>query len=182
MPVAMASDEERLASRSFDGLEPHELAQLYRLMSRIQLATPLRRTRRYERARRGRRVDLRRTLRTSLRTGGDPIRLAHRRRRDRAPQARDAVRHLGLHGAVRARLPAIPDVRGRQRPERRDVRLRDAPHAPHARARVAQPRARDPARGRRSAGLVERHAHRRCAQGSSTTGTDAAAWPAEPLS
>jgi uncharacterized protein with von Willebrand factor type A (vWA) domain len=81
VPLAMASDEERLASRSFDGLEPYELAQLYRLMSRLQLATPLRRTRRYEKARRGRRVDMRRTLRTSLRTGGDPIRLAHRRRR-----------------------------------------------------------------------------------------------------
>ena len=81
VPLAMASDEERLAGRSFDGLEPHELAQLYRLMSRLQLATPLRRTRRYERARTGRRVDMRRTLRTSLRTAGDPIRLAHRRRR-----------------------------------------------------------------------------------------------------
>ena len=81
VPLAMASDEERLATRSFDGLEPHELAQLYRLMSRIRLATPLRRTRRYEKARRGRRVDMRRTLRTSLRTAGDPIRLAHRRRR-----------------------------------------------------------------------------------------------------
>ena len=49
MPLAMASDEERLRRKSFDALEPHELAQLYRLMSRLQLATPLRRTRRYER-------------------------------------------------------------------------------------------------------------------------------------
>jgi uncharacterized protein with von Willebrand factor type A (vWA) domain len=81
VPLALASDEERLAGRSFDGLEPHELAQLYRLMSRLRLATPLRRTRRYERAREGRGIDLRRTLRTSLRTGGDPIRLARRRRR-----------------------------------------------------------------------------------------------------
>ena len=74
----MASDEERLAGRSFDGLEPHELAQLYRLMSRLQLATPLRRTRRYERGRRGQRIDMRRTLRS------EP---AHRRRSDppRAP-------------------------------------------------------------------------------------------------
>jgi uncharacterized protein len=77
----MASEEERLAGRSFDVLEPHELAQLHRLMSGLQLATPLRRTRRYERGRRGRSIDLRRTLRTSLRTGGDPIRLARRRRR-----------------------------------------------------------------------------------------------------
>jgi len=81
VPLAMASDEERLAGRSFDGLEPYELAQLYRLMTRLQLATPLRRTRRYERGGRGQRIDMRRTLRGSLRTGGDPIRLARRRRR-----------------------------------------------------------------------------------------------------
>jgi uncharacterized protein with von Willebrand factor type A (vWA) domain len=81
VPLAMPSDEERLAGRSFDGLEPYELAQLYRLMARLQLATPLRRTRRYERGRGGRGIDMRRTLRTSLRTGGDPIRLARRRRR-----------------------------------------------------------------------------------------------------
>jgi uncharacterized protein len=81
VPVAMASDEELLGRRSFDTLEPHELAQLYRLMSRLELATPLRRTRRYEKGRRGGRIDMRRTLRASLRTGGDPIRLARRRRR-----------------------------------------------------------------------------------------------------
>ena len=39
-------------------------------MSRLELATPLRRTRRYERGRRGERIDMRRTLR------GEP---AHRR-------------------------------------------------------------------------------------------------------
>ena len=79
--VARASDEELLSKKSFDALEPHELAQLYRLMSRLELVTPLRRTRRHERRRHGERVDLRRTLRTSLRTSGDPIRLARRRRR-----------------------------------------------------------------------------------------------------
>ena len=81
VPLAMASDEERLAGKRFDSLEPHELAQLYRLMSQIELATPLRRTRRHETGRGGRRIDMRRTLRTSLRTGGDPIRLARRQRR-----------------------------------------------------------------------------------------------------
>ena len=81
VPLAMASDEERLAAKRFDGLEPHELAQLHRLMSRLRLATPLRRTRRHERGRHGARIDMRRTLRASLRTGGDPIRLARRRRR-----------------------------------------------------------------------------------------------------
>jgi uncharacterized protein with von Willebrand factor type A (vWA) domain len=70
VPLALASVEEQLGHRSFDALAPHELAQLYRLMSRLELATPLRRTRRYERGRHGERIDMRRTLRASLRTGG----------------------------------------------------------------------------------------------------------------
>ncbi len=81
VPLALASDEELLGHRSFDTLEPAELAQLYRLMSRLELATPPRWTRRYEKGRHGERIDMRRTLRGSLRTGGDPIRLARRRRR-----------------------------------------------------------------------------------------------------
>jgi uncharacterized protein len=81
LPVAIASDTERLAGKSFDALDPDELAALYRLMSRLELATPERRTRRFQRAPHGRRVDLRRTLRGSLRTGGDATRIAHRRRR-----------------------------------------------------------------------------------------------------
>ena len=48
VPLALASDEEVLRRKSFDALEPHELVQLYRLMSRLELATPLRQTRRYE--------------------------------------------------------------------------------------------------------------------------------------
>ncbi len=81
VPLAMASDHDRLARKRFDALEAHELAQLYALMSRLQLTTPLRRTRRNEKGRHGQHVDLRRTLRASLRTGGDPIRLARRHRR-----------------------------------------------------------------------------------------------------
>ena len=37
LPVARAGDEELLRRRSFDALEPHELAQLYELMSRLRL-------------------------------------------------------------------------------------------------------------------------------------------------
>ena len=134
-------------------------------MSRLQLATPLRRTRRYERGRHGQHIDMRRTLRAQP---------AHRRRPDparapapphRAAAARDAVRHLRLDGAVRPRLPAVPHLRRRQRSERRGVRVRHAADAPHARARLAQPGARDPARRRGGARLVERHADRRRAEG-----------------
>ena len=81
VPLAMASEEEVLTAKSFDALEPHELAELYRLMSRLELATPRRRTRRHEKARHGERIHMRRTLRRSLRTGGDPVRLSRRRRR-----------------------------------------------------------------------------------------------------
>ncbi len=80
VPV-LASDEEVLRSKRFDTLSPDELARLYRLMSRMRIATPLRRTRRAKRDRHGERIDMRRTLRGSLRTAGDPIRLARRQRR-----------------------------------------------------------------------------------------------------
>jgi uncharacterized protein len=80
VPV-LASDEELLRTKRFDALEADELAQLYRLMTRLRIATPVRRTRRAQRARHGERLDMRRTLRGSLRTAGDPIRLARRRRR-----------------------------------------------------------------------------------------------------
>jgi uncharacterized protein with von Willebrand factor type A (vWA) domain len=52
-------------------------------MARLLLATPLRRSRRARRARRGERIDLRRTIRAGIATGGDPVRLAQRRRRER---------------------------------------------------------------------------------------------------
>ena len=78
---AVASDEEVLRAKRFDALEPDELRQLHRLMSQLSLATPHRLTRRAERRRHGRRIDVRRTLRGSMRTGGDPIRLARRERR-----------------------------------------------------------------------------------------------------
>jgi uncharacterized protein with von Willebrand factor type A (vWA) domain len=100
IPVPVApSDEEVLRSKRFDALAPEELAQLYRLMGRLEVATPRRRTRRAERDRRGERVDMRRTLRGSMRTGGDPIRLSRRRRR-----------------AVRRRMVMLCDISGSMEP------------------------------------------------------------------
>jgi uncharacterized protein with von Willebrand factor type A (vWA) domain len=83
VPVALdtASDEEVFSTRNFSALNAAELAALYRLMVRLQLATPIRRTRRKKRGRRGEHMDMRRTLRQSLHTGGDPIVLARKRRR-----------------------------------------------------------------------------------------------------
>jgi len=81
VPLALSSTEERLAEKSFSALEAHELVLLRRLMEKLELATPQQISRRTRRARHGRQLDMRRTLRGSLRTGGDPIKLARRRRR-----------------------------------------------------------------------------------------------------
>ena len=81
IPILSASEEEELSEKHFSALAVHELAALYRLMVRLDLATPLRRTRRRKRGRHGEHMDMRRTLRNSLKTGGDPIKLARRRRR-----------------------------------------------------------------------------------------------------
>ncbi|MFP5364395.1 MAG: vWA domain-containing protein [Thermoleophilia bacterium] len=81
VPLQEASQEEALAQKNFQALNAEELALLYRLMVRLQLATPDRTTRRKKRGRRGEHVDMRRTLRKSLHTGGDPIVLARKRRR-----------------------------------------------------------------------------------------------------
>ena len=100
MPVpVLASNEELLRTKRFDALGPDELVGLYRLMTRMRIATPLRRTRRSERDRRGERIDMRRTLRGSLRTAGDPIRLARRRRR-----------------VVRRRIVMLCDISGSMEP------------------------------------------------------------------
>jgi len=76
---ALATAQERLAGRDFSTLSPDELAQLVVLMRQLRLATPLRRSRRYEAGSRGRRVDLRTTLRRAQRTGGYPVTLARHR-------------------------------------------------------------------------------------------------------
>ncbi len=77
----MASDVEALKRKSFDACTPEELAALRRIMRRIQLTPPRRRTRRTQPARRGRNPDLRRTVRESLRVHGEPAELFWRQRR-----------------------------------------------------------------------------------------------------
>jgi uncharacterized protein with von Willebrand factor type A (vWA) domain len=78
--VALASREELLRTKSFAELTREELVVLAELMRRLRLRVPSRRTRRREPARRGD-PDLRRTLRHSFRTGGEPVERAWRTRR-----------------------------------------------------------------------------------------------------
>ena len=79
----MASDAEALRHRSFAACTPEELAAVRRIMARIRLTPPKRRTRRTQRAPSGRAPDLRRTVRESLRMHGEPAELFWRRRRVR---------------------------------------------------------------------------------------------------
>jgi uncharacterized protein with von Willebrand factor type A (vWA) domain len=79
----MASDVEALKHRSFTACTPEELAALRRIMARIRLTPPKRRTRRTRPARSGRSPDLRRTVRESLRVFGEPAGLHWRQRKFR---------------------------------------------------------------------------------------------------
>jgi hypothetical protein len=82
-----ASREERLHSIAFDRLQPDELARIRTLITALALRTPLRAGRRYRRSPRSRdRLDMRRTVRAAIRTGGDPVHLQHARPRPRPRQ------------------------------------------------------------------------------------------------
>ncbi len=94
--VKMASRIERLRQRSFAKLDAAELAELSRSVNRLRLVAPVRRTRRRVGSRRGD-LDLRRTVRRGLRTGGDPVKLLHRTRRERP---RRVVLLLDISGSM----------------------------------------------------------------------------------
>lgn len=77
----MASNVETLKHKSFAGCTEAELEALRRIMARIKLTPPRRRTRRTKAGHKGRTPDLRRTVRSSLRTHGEMVELYWRRRR-----------------------------------------------------------------------------------------------------
>jgi uncharacterized protein with von Willebrand factor type A (vWA) domain len=79
----MASNVETLKHRSFSECTEEELAAIRRIMARIKLTPPKRRTRRTRTSDDGRRPDMRRTIRQSMRTNGEMVNLYWRRRRVR---------------------------------------------------------------------------------------------------
>ena len=82
--IAMiASSAEVLRSKSFDKLSDLELHRVAKAIRMIQLDLPLRRARRLSRAPLPGAIDMRRTLRYSLRTHGEPLRRAWKDRRTR---------------------------------------------------------------------------------------------------
>jgi uncharacterized protein len=79
----MASEVDVLKHKSFAACTPSELVALRRIMARIRLTPPRRRTRRSTPARTGSRPDPRRTIRESMRMHGEPARLYWRKRKVR---------------------------------------------------------------------------------------------------
>lgn len=93
----VASAAEVLKDRSFDDLTDEELADVAALIRRLKIVVPKRRARRSRPSVRGRELDLRRTLRRSLRTEGEPFTRAWKRRTHRA---RPLVLLLDVSGSM----------------------------------------------------------------------------------
>jgi uncharacterized protein with von Willebrand factor type A (vWA) domain len=67
------SSREILSRMDFDTMSAAELVEAKRMLASLRLPLPLIRTRRFKENRSGKKIDLRRTLRESLREGGDII-------------------------------------------------------------------------------------------------------------
>jgi uncharacterized protein len=79
--VPGASDTESSAAKDFSVFSNHELEEISRIARRIVRRLAQRRSRRWRPVKRGHRVNLRRSLRLSLKTGGELIDLAYKERR-----------------------------------------------------------------------------------------------------
>ena len=79
------SSREVLSRMDFDTMSAAELAQAKQMLAQLRLPLPLVRTRRYEIDRGGSRIDLRKTLRETLREGGDIIPLVRAAPRELHP-------------------------------------------------------------------------------------------------
>ncbi|CAN5696777.1 VWA domain-containing protein [soil metagenome] len=100
----IASSREVLRHKRFTECTPDELAELRALMARMRLVPPPRRTRRRAASHCRDSFDLRRTVRRSLRSQGEPLRRAWRTRRFRP---RPVVMLLDISGSMAASSRAL---------------------------------------------------------------------------
>jgi len=102
-----ASRADALHDRSLSQWLPQDLSQLHQLAERIAQRLRERLTRRWHDHPRGRRLDLRRTLRSSLRTGGVPFKPAWRQPRREQPRLFilvDVSRSMETHAQLFLRI------------------------------------------------------------------------------
>lgn len=97
-PVLFASDQEILRHRDTAALTPPERDEVRRLIAMFEPQTAPRRTRRYRPAAKGP-VDANRTVRGLMQAGGEPARLAYRKRR---PKPRRLILLLDVSGSMAA--------------------------------------------------------------------------------
>ena len=108
MPAETAwSAGERLRGRAFDRMSPSELREAERLIDRMVLRMPMRRTRRWKLHRRGTLLAPRQMMRRNLGTGGDPIAWLWRRRVERPRGVVLLCDISGFHGAPRTAAAAV---------------------------------------------------------------------------
>jgi uncharacterized protein len=93
----IASGAEILKTKSFEQLTEEERRRADRLIRQLAVSLPVRRSRRLKKASKGAHFDLRRTLRSSLRTQGEPLRRAWLSRR---AVARPLVLVLDVSGSM----------------------------------------------------------------------------------
>lgn len=99
------SDTEVLTDKDFASYSPAELAEAHRLMAEMRFTSVTRRSRREVRSkRRSGQPDLRRTVRTALRTGGEPITRHHR---EPGRQPRRLVLLLDVSGSMETYARAL---------------------------------------------------------------------------
>ncbi len=83
--VLTVSDQERLQTMDFEAMSAEEIAAAKREIRRLTLPLDLRRTRRLRPDPNGPITDLRRTIRTSMRQGGEILAISRQRRQTKAP-------------------------------------------------------------------------------------------------
>ncbi len=93
----VASGIEMLRAKSFEDLSEAERHEADLAIRQLAVILPMRRARRYRASPRGRRFDLRRTVRASLRTQGEPF---HRAWRNRRSKRRPLVLLLDVSGSM----------------------------------------------------------------------------------
>ena len=93
----VATAHEVLRSKSFESLTDEERERVARLIRRLEVRVPTRTSRRLRPAAKGKRFDMRTTLRRSLRTEGEPFRRAWR---TRGRRARPLVLLLDVSGSM----------------------------------------------------------------------------------
>jgi uncharacterized protein len=93
----VASDAEMLRTKDFTELSDEERRAAFAAIRRLALTAPVRHSRRYRPSAHGRQFDMRRTLRRSLRTEGEPFSRAWR---DRRTRPRPLVLLLDVSGSM----------------------------------------------------------------------------------